>query len=1309
MPEHPAVPQPSWWKRVSLALAAALLAAAIAVAFGWGVNPPPTFGERDPWAPMKANTAAVLAMTALPLLLMELRVRRAAWALLLPAVFCSLVLVEHAFGFSLGLDRLLVDDPLGAGGAVTGKIPPLLAASVVLSAGAVLLRGLDLARETRTPALALLGSAQMAMGFATLLGAAVDLPAVYSWGSPPVTAPVAGMAALLLGGLLMTLAWRDASRRQSDAPAWLPLPVMAASISLTLVLALGLQGRELEYNGKTTEGQIDAFASAISLELERQVAAFDRLGRRWSDAELTPTIREVDAGALLKEAPACFGIVLLDPAGRPEWDYPTARRETAPLPSARPAEDPVRREALDAARTTRGAAISGTLAFTGGAGFAIYAPVVRRGEVVGYVAGDYSYRRFFTFVDQRVGDAGQYRFSIEIGGVRHYEGTGASSGPARRLEKIFVIQGRRVRVSAEPTLEFARLSRRYLPELALAAGLGISVLLGLAVHLARAARTGLRRAELSNRRLLAENEERRRIEAMLKAADERLHLAVESTEIGIFEWQIAHDRIYFSPGVWKLLGYDPASFPLSLEVWTDLIHPDDRPRYLELWDQQRRGERVYIDPEYRIRAADGGWRWLYVRSRGFGVSGQATPPVRIVGTIQNITDRKQAEQALRESQSTTRKLSLVASRTDNLVIIARPDGAVEWVNESFTRVLEYPLADITGRQPEVFLAGPDADTRMLRRVRSALDRGDAISTDLVNYSRSGRRYHMHLEVQPVRGGKGELENFIIIETDITARVETETALRRAKSEADAASRAKSEFLASMSHEIRTPMNGVIGMTSLLLETPLTPEQRDYLGTIRSSGESLVAIINDILDFSKIESGKMEIEHHPVDLHTCVEEALDLFSLPAASKNLELAHDILDGVPPWIVSDVTRLRQVLTNLINNAVKFTPAGSVSVEVRRIDAEPDDPEGCVRLRFSVRDTGIGIPADRVDRLFKPFSQVDSSTTRKYGGTGLGLVICQRLVTLMGGTISVDSETGHGSSFSFTLRTSAATPPATAPVLASLLPEGLRGKPLLCIEDHAVARRRLEHLIRDLGATPVSVTSSSAAVLALETTPDVAAVLVDLPAVEGEAGAELRDVIVRRQLPTLLIMPLGRNSASAFGERRLFATTGKPLKTQSVVRALRALSQAARRDTAVPVVPPADTRPLAEEFPLEVLVVEDNVVNQKVALRFLERLGYRAQTAENGLKALAALEERPFDLVFMDLQMPEMDGFEASRQIRARFAPDRQPKIVALTANALQGDRESCLAAGMDDYITKPVKLADISSVIKRQFERAPRQPAV
>jgi CheY-like chemotaxis protein len=404
------------------------------------------------------------------------------------------------------------------------------------------------------------------------------------------------------------------------------------------------------------------------------------------------------------------------------------------------------------------------------------------------------------------------------------------------------------------------------------------------------------------------------------------------------------------------------------------------------------------------------------------------------------------------------------------------------------------------------------------------------------------------------------------------------------------------------------------------------------------------------------------------------------------------------VPPWILGDVTRLWQVITNLVNNAVKFTAAGSVSVEVQR---GAPAAEGRFFLEFTVRDTGIGIPPDRLNRLFKAFSQVDSSTTRKYGGTGLGLAISQRLSLLMGGNIRVESVAGAGSAFIFNILTEAAPLPIDIDYLPPV-PEPLRGATVLCVEDHPVTQARLRSIFEKWGVNGVIAEDAEAAsILSITLTPAPALVIVDHGMMENPV---LSEALARMTGPLLVMVPFGQNLPTTTSENRPFATVTKPLKDAAFMHAVTTLFSVVPEEQE-PTIIRSDSHVLAQQFPLRVLLAEDNPVNQKVALGYLERLGYHADLVGNGVQAVAVLERREYDLILMDLQMPEMDGLEASRQIRRRYPADRQPRIIALTANALEGDRELCLAAGMDDYISKPVKLHEIATAIRGLFGKTAR----
>jgi PAS domain S-box-containing protein len=696
------------------------------------------------------------------------------------------------------------------------------------------------------------------------------------------------------------------------------------------------------------------------------------------------------------------------------------------------------------------------------------------------------------------------------------------------------------------------------------------------------------------------------------------------------------------------------------------------------------------------------------------------------GIVRDMTERLAGEDALRRSE---RKLRSYIEQTLDGVMVVDGEGRYLEVNPASARMLGYEEQELLGKriadliwpaEPELQI-GVEHFQRVTREGRSqgevTLRRkdGQRLVADVHAVSLGGDRYlglvrdvtQRHRAEQSLQQERALLEERVgertavltrtnaALEEEIVERRRVEAELVAAREQALQAAEAKASFLANMSHEIRTPMNAVIGMTALLDDTALDAEQRGYVETIRTSGDALLSTINDILDFSKVESGMLELEQRPFELGVCIEEAFDMLAPRAADKGIDLLYELMDNVPLWLVGDSTRLRQVLVNLLSNAVKFTDHGEVCMTASVLRREADG----VQLRFAVRDTGIGIAPHQLEHLFKAFSQADSSTTRKYGGTGLGLAISSRLVRLMGGDIRVESEEYKGSVFSFTMHAGVAQNVITARYRTGRAPE-LEGKHVLLVDDNTTNLDILKTQCTRWGMRVACATrgTHAQALLEAEGPFDVAVLDLHMPTMDGFQLARAIQTQCGKAAPALVMLSSSsaRNKDAA-GMKLFAAALSKPVKHSQLFAVLVEVLHAGRP---VPVPSPAQhiDGTLAKRLPMNILVVEDSEINRKLAVGMLRKFGYTGDVARDGAEAVTKVSLRPYDLVFMDLQMPVMDGLEATRRINAMLPPQRRPRIVAMTANALPADRQRCLDAGMDDYIAKPILPASVQALIER-----------
>ncbi len=783
---------------------------------------------------------------------------------------------------------------------------------------------------------------------------------------------------------------------------------------------------------------------------------------------------------------------------------------------------------------------------------------------------------------------------------------------------------------------------------------------------------------------------RKQQEDALRASEKRYRLLFERNLAGVLRSTLGGRALDCNQAGARMLGYDSPEEVLALPM-TDLYHKSsDREAVLA---ELKRAKSI-TNYELKFRRKDGNPVWLIGNMNL--IEDDSGDGGIVEGTLVDITERKRAEEM-------HERLAAVVESSDDAIISKTLDGIITAWNSGAEKLFGYSSWETLGKPVGMLLPPERAqeESEILARIGSG-ERVDHFET--VRVRKDGKRIDISATISPIKDSSGAIVGASKIARDITERKRAEEEMRKAKEAAEGANRAKSQFLANMSHEIRTPMNGVIGMAGLLLDTELTPEQRQYAGIVRSSGEALLKVINDILDFSKIEARKLTLETTDFDLHTVLEDAAAVLAINASEKGLELTCELEPGTPRLLQGDPGRVRQVLLNLLGNAVKFTAQGEVAVRVR---LEAEDARTAT-LRFTVRDTGIGFRQDRASALFERFVQADGSSTRRYGGTGLGLTISKQLVEMMGGRIGVESEEGKGSTFWFTAvfrKQPQKQPQPSVPVTG--VPPGLRDAKVLVVDANTTNQSLVSRLLSSWGCRPETSADGDSALAILRQAAQgadpfqIALLDMSLPGMGAEELGRRIAADPQLQHTALLSMSgLGRQTDAASLHALGFAGhIFKPIWERTLREALLALG--AKGSGAAPFAASAGPQPsVVRNSHARILVAEDNLTNQHVAVAILRKLGYDADVVADGKQAVRALQQADYDVVLMDCEMPELDGYEASRRIREPRTGTRNPHIpiIAITADAISGDRDRCLQAGMSDYLAKPVEPRQLADALAK-----------
>jgi len=1314
------------WVSRAVALCGLLVVAlGFIVLTGWQLHLPSIVRLHPGSPPMQYLTAIGFFFGGLALIAIALRrtPKLALAAALIPALIGLVNGLHYLAGFDTGLEAIVRILPSLPDAPPSLPSPPTTFCFFLIGLS-LLLEICPIRPTCQKVSTWILCPVTLSVAGMAIFGYATGLSGTYVWG------PFVGMAfhtavgmLLLSGGLLF---YRGAHRAALLDGFW---PAAAAGIAVgtsTIMLWIALNAeQQITFQAKLALIAGDVRENA-AIQLEGPLRALNRMKLRWQKHGGTPREEwEADAKAYLADEPVFAAIEWVDPQLIVRWCVP---EEQAPSIAGLDLRRDRRWDAVGALAKSQaegGPVFSPVLPLKqGGNGFLVYLPLQASQGFDGFLVGVFDVQKIMNSVlDSN---------SFDQVAVSIYDGKKLLSGPpvaSPRAPSHYVVSelaahGYRWTIFVAPSAQFVAENQNRLPYLVLVLGILLAIKTAAVVRSWQRAKVQAHFAARANLALKREIRQRRKAETKLRDSEELLRAVLDSaTGVSVISADPHGLITYFSKGSERMLGYRPDE--LVGRCTPALIHDpaemEQRARDLsaELGVPISGFEAFVARPkQYGSESRE----WTYIAKDGCRKTVDLTvtvlrngpgEPTGFLGTAVDVTERRRMEEDLRatvQAMETAQSLLNAAGRIARLGHweLALDGSPPRWSDITYAIHEVSPGTPVSLEEAINFFHPEDRQMVRDSATRSA-ESGVEFEFEARIITAKGRLTWIHSRGEAVRDEAGRVVALRGVFQDVDERHKAAQLLAERNDQLQAANRqvlayaqAKAEFLANMSHEIRTPLNAIIGMSELLNDFAIDGRHRELVETIRTSGDVLLALINDILDFSKMESGQLELEHVPVDLHECVESALDIISATAAKKKIDLLYWIDPTVPAFVLGDLTRLRQLLVNLVSNAVKFTDDGEVFVRVSKRDGE-----GGPLLHVSVRDTGIGIPSDRRNRLFQAFSQVDASTTRRYGGTGLGLAICHRLVEIMKGHIWVESAEGKGSDFQFSIPLEAAS--ITTPTIYQRgANHDLDGLLALLVDDNETNRWILRSQVNAWGMQSRETAFPEEALRWAQRGDPFDVVILDgqMPAMNGyELSTHLRACPQMRQVPIVLLTSMAdeRKNLADFG---IDAVLTKPVKTAPLFETLSKLVLGKGGISSGNNREPLNN--LAAECPLRILVAEDNSINQRVISLQMERLGYRPKIVRDGVEALEILKERGFDLIFLDVQMPRMDGYAAAREICRRYPRADRPRIIALTADASADDREKCLAAGMDDFLAKPIRGQNLAAALRETYRLLRNFPA-